>query len=127
MSLAGELLVMIGGGELSSFRDGAPLDQELFVRFAQCSALFPMMQFSLAPWRVLDERHLSAVKAAVDTHQTLQPDLSALFDHGFLGFGVIVPAIKGFDVHRRELPAPYGVDLTDSKPSALLLLGDRKP
>jgi alpha-glucosidase (family GH31 glycosyl hydrolase) len=72
---------MIGGGELSSFRDGAPLDQELFVRFAQCSALFPMMQFSLAPWRVLDDRHLSAVRAAVDTHQALQPDLSALFDH----------------------------------------------
>jgi alpha-glucosidase (family GH31 glycosyl hydrolase) len=72
---------MVGGGELSSFRNGAPLDQELFVRFAQCSALFPMMQFSLAPWRVLDDRHLLAVKAAVDTRQALQPDLSALFDH----------------------------------------------
>ena len=72
---------MIGGGELSSFRDGAPLNQELFVRFAQCSALFPMMQFSLAPWRVLDDRHLSAVREAVDTHHALQPDLSALFDH----------------------------------------------
>src|SRR5580765_223927 len=59
---------MIGGGELGSFADGAEIDQELFVRFAQCSALFPMMQFSLAPWRVLDDQHLSAVKAAVDTH-----------------------------------------------------------
>ena len=72
---------MIGGGELDSFRDGAPLDQELFVRFAQCSALFPMMQFSLAPWRVLDDRHLSAVLAAVNTRQALMPDLSRLFDH----------------------------------------------
>jgi hypothetical protein len=43
--------------------------------------VIPMMQFSLAPWRVLDDRHLSAVRAAVDTHQALQPDLSALFDH----------------------------------------------
>ena len=36
---------------------------------------------TLAPWRVLDDRHLSAVRAAVDTHQALKPDLSALFDH----------------------------------------------
>lgn len=40
---------MIGGGELGSFENGEPVDQELFVRFAQCSALFPTMQFSLAP------------------------------------------------------------------------------
>jgi alpha-glucosidase (family GH31 glycosyl hydrolase) len=72
---------MIGGGELGSFRDGKPLDQELFVRFAQCSALFPMMQFSLAPWRVLDDRHLSAVRAAVNTRQSVLPDLSTLFEH----------------------------------------------
>lgn len=72
---------MIGGGELGSFRDGNPLDQELFVRFAQCSAMFPMMQFSLAPWRVLDDRHLSAVRAAVNTRQSVLPDLSTLFEH----------------------------------------------
>jgi alpha-glucosidase (family GH31 glycosyl hydrolase) len=72
---------MIGGGELSTFTDGAPLDQELFVRFAQCSALFPMMQFSLAPWRVLDERHLSAVRAAVDLRQALQQEIMSLVRH----------------------------------------------
>ena len=64
---------MIGGGDLAYFTDGAPLDQELFVRFAQCSALFPMMQFSLAPWRVLDDRHLAAVLAAVRTRQAGYP------------------------------------------------------
>lgn len=69
---------MVGGGELTSFVDGAPLDRELFVRFAQCSAMFPMMQFSLAPWRVLDARHLSAVRAAVRTRQALLPDLMRL-------------------------------------------------
>jgi alpha-glucosidase (family GH31 glycosyl hydrolase) len=72
---------MIGGGDVESFRDATPLDQELFVRFAQCSALFPMMQFSLAPWRVLDDLHLSAVLAAVNTRQALMPDLSRLFEH----------------------------------------------
>ncbi len=41
---------MIGGGEIDHFhsrRDN--LDAELFVRYAQCSALMPMMQFSAAP------------------------------------------------------------------------------
>jgi alpha-glucosidase (family GH31 glycosyl hydrolase) len=72
---------MVGGGELGSFRDGKPLDQELFVRFGQCSALFPMMQFSLAPWRVLDDRHLAAILAAVKTRAALMPYLSKLVDH----------------------------------------------
>ena len=46
---------MIGGGSFTDFLPGAPtLDRELFVRSAQCSALLPMMQYSAAPWRVLD-------------------------------------------------------------------------
>lgn len=70
---------MVGGGELSSFEGGAPLDQELFVRWAQCSALFPMMQFSLAPWRVLDQTHLDAVQAAIQLRDELMPELIRLF------------------------------------------------
>jgi alpha-glucosidase (family GH31 glycosyl hydrolase) len=56
---------MIGGGEFTSFLDDAVLDQESIVRSAQCHALMPMMQFSVAPWRVLDEKHLTAVKKSV--------------------------------------------------------------
>ncbi len=56
---------MIGGGEFTSFLDDAILDQESIVRSAQCHALMPMMQFSVAPWRVLGESHLAAVKKAV--------------------------------------------------------------
>ena len=56
---------MIGGGEFTAFLDDTVLDQELIVRSAQCHALMPMMQFSVAPWRVLDEKHFSAVKKAV--------------------------------------------------------------
>jgi alpha-glucosidase (family GH31 glycosyl hydrolase) len=70
---------MVGGGDLQSRGNGP--DQELFVRFAQCSALFPMMQFSLAPWRVLDGRHLAAVRKAVQIRQALMPDLNRLFAH----------------------------------------------
>ncbi|KRL03537.1 glycoside hydrolase family 31 protein [Liquorilactobacillus capillatus] len=59
---------MIGGGDYFSFRDKQELDQELIVRFAQCSALMAMMQFSVAPWRVLDQEHLKVCKAAADLH-----------------------------------------------------------
>lgn len=67
---------MIGGGQYSDFvevgtlkpKPGFAVDQELFVRFAQASALFPMMQFSLAPWRVLDEGHLASVREAALLH-----------------------------------------------------------
>ena len=55
---------MIGGGDLAR-SPTAPIDSELFVRYAQCAALFPMMQFSVSPGRVLDGRHLAAVMAAV--------------------------------------------------------------
>lgn len=60
---------MIGGGMLGSFGE-TNLDQDLFVRSAQIHALMPMMQFSMAPWRVLDDKHLQAVKSAVSLRQT---------------------------------------------------------
>jgi hypothetical protein len=60
---------MIGGGEYKSFQSGAIIDQELVVRSAQCHALMPMMQFSVAPWRVLDGPHLSAILKAVKLRQ----------------------------------------------------------
>lgn len=56
---------MIGGGEFNSFLNTETIDQELIVRSAQIHALMPMMQFSVAPWRILDDTHLLAVKNAV--------------------------------------------------------------
>ncbi len=57
---------MIGGGLMGSFINLEEVDQELIVRSAQTHALMPMMQFSVAPWRVLDKEHLDAVKKAID-------------------------------------------------------------
>ena len=59
---------MIGGGEWTYRWNGTEVDQELFVRMAQASALFPMMQFSWAPWAALDEEHLGYVKEAAELH-----------------------------------------------------------
>ncbi len=64
---------MIGGGLLRTMQDESQLDQELIVRSAQCHALMPMMQFSVAPWRVLDSKHFEAVRKAVDLRKQYTP------------------------------------------------------
>ncbi|SEL31526.1 alpha-glucosidase [Chitinophaga rupis] len=64
---------MIGGGEYGSFIGLANFDQDLVVRSAECSALMPMMQFSVAPWRILDKEHLAAVKKAVALRKKYTP------------------------------------------------------
>ena len=45
---------IIGGGLDTSFKDPnfPGMDEELFIRWTQASALMPMMQFSFAPWRL---------------------------------------------------------------------------
>ncbi len=64
---------MIGGGEFSSFLPGNKIDQKMIVRSAQIHALMPMMQFSVAPWRILDSVHLQAVLESVMLRQRLMP------------------------------------------------------
>jgi alpha-glucosidase len=61
---------MIGGGLLSNFEniDYNKFDQELMIRSAQTQAMMPMMQFSVAPWRVLDEKHLKICRNAALLH-----------------------------------------------------------
>jgi alpha-glucosidase (family GH31 glycosyl hydrolase) len=91
---------MIGGGELTVFEQ-VGVDAELFVRYAQCAALFPMMQFSVSPGRVLDAEHLAAVVAAVGLHQQLVPDILRLVEHaGRTGEPILRPLAfhhPGFD------------------------------
>jgi len=72
---------MVGGGDLESFVPGEAVDQEQFVRYAQCAALFPMMQFSMSPARVLDQVHLDAVRAAVAARTALLPRILSLVDN----------------------------------------------
>jgi alpha-glucosidase len=64
---------MIGGGEWNSFRPGAKIDQNLFVRSAQLHALSPMMQFSASPWRVLDKERQEIVRNVVKLRQRFAP------------------------------------------------------
>lgn len=64
---------LIGGGNWVSFTDLKTYDQDIVVRSAQIHALMPMMQFSVAPWRVLDKAHLDAVKKAVKIREKYTP------------------------------------------------------
>ncbi|MEM6391564.1 MAG: glycoside hydrolase family 31 protein [Planctomycetota bacterium] len=70
---------MIGGGEYLQFTERMDsLDPELFVRYAQIAACMPMMQFSAAPWRVLDEKHCDLCLAAAELHVELGPEILEL-------------------------------------------------
>lgn len=63
---------MIGGGSFADFLNikSDEFDQTLIVRSAQIHALMPMMQFSVAPWRVLSKENLDIVVKMGKLHQS---------------------------------------------------------
>ncbi|MBK7229320.1 MAG: alpha-galactosidase [Ignavibacteriales bacterium] len=69
---------MIGGGEFGSFFNLTTIDEELIVRSAQCSALMPMMQFSVAPWRILNKENLKICKDMADLHKNVGDEILKL-------------------------------------------------
>ena len=69
---------MIGGGQYLSFIDMESIDQELVVRSAQCHALMPMMQFSVAPWRILSEENLKLCVEMGKLHTQMGPEVLTL-------------------------------------------------
>ena len=79
-SMEGHIYVcpdMIGGGEFKSFQnvDENSFDQELIVRSCQIHAVMPMMQFSVAPWRILSKENLALCREAAWLHSELGPYL----------------------------------------------------
>ena len=70
---------MIGGGQWASFLGigSKDFDEELIVRSAQIHALMPMMQFSVAPWRILSDANLEIVKQAAALHTVFGPYILA--------------------------------------------------
>ncbi len=67
---------MIGGGEWSyNIIPSFKVDEELFVRMAQVSVFFPMMQFSWAPWRVLSRENFETVVKAAHLHSEMAPEI----------------------------------------------------
>lgn len=62
---------MIGGGSFATFMNikDDEFDQALIVRSAQVHTLMPMMQFSVAPWRILNKENLETVKKYAHLHE----------------------------------------------------------
>lgn len=56
---------MVGGGSIGSDKE---LDEELFVRFAEASALMAMMQWSRLPQNCLSEKNAELCKKYADLH-----------------------------------------------------------
>jgi len=69
---------MIGGGEYQSFLNASTIDEELVVRSAQVHALMPMMQFSVAPWRVLSEENQAICLKMSKLHEEMGPHVLEL-------------------------------------------------
>jgi len=126
---------MIGGGEYQSFLHGAVIDEELVVRSAQVHALMPMMQFSVAPWRVLSKENnaiclkmaklheefgghiLNLAKAASKSGEPIVKPMELAFpgngyetikDQFVLGSDIIVAPVVEKGVRTRKVILPNG-------------------
>lgn len=72
---------MIGGGLAASYVPGAEFSSKLLVRSCQLQALMPMMQFSVAPWRVLSEKECEICRKFAKLHERFGPYILALVKH----------------------------------------------
>ncbi len=134
---------MVGGGEWTAFLSGN-YDEELFVRMAQASALFPMMQFSSLPWRHLSKESAKLCLDAAKLHESFAEKIEKLVENaektgepiirymeysyphsGFekvndqfmLGDNILVAPVieKGQTVKNVKLPAGKWRDISDGK------------
>lgn len=59
---------MIGGGLSRAYFPGRSFSHKLMIRSCQAQALMPMMQFSVAPWRVLTEEECAICRRFAQLH-----------------------------------------------------------
>lgn len=66
---------MIGGGEYIHFQmmEHSALDEELFVRHAEIACLMPAMQFSAAPFRVLQKENFEKILKSIEVRRAYLP------------------------------------------------------
>jgi alpha-glucosidase len=88
---------MIGGGEYRSFLNSSTIDEELVVRSAQVHALMPMMQFSVAPWRVLSKENEAICLNMAKLHDKMGPVILELAKKASLtGEPIVKPMAYAF-------------------------------
>lgn len=83
---------MIGGGEISSFKrksngifnidkNESEFDSELLIRWCQCSALMPMMQYSFAIWNMKNPVAKKVCISCAELHQKYADIIIALAEN----------------------------------------------
>lgn len=70
---------MVGGGELGAVPD--TIEPELYLRWAQSATFFPIIQYSMLPFRVLAEPYLSFCMEMVRLRQKIGPEILRLARH----------------------------------------------
>lgn len=128
---------MVGGGEWSyTIMPNFKIDEELFVRMAQVSALCPMMQFSWAPWKVLSEKNLKYVVDAAKLHKKMSKKImdvisdseisgepvirnleyndpgqgySGIVDEFMVGINILVAPVVDKNTYERRVVFPEGL------------------
>lgn len=92
---------MVGGGSWTDdYLPGFKLDEELFVRMAWVSALFPMMQFSRAPWRCLSKEAYSIVIDAYRLHNKMSDEIISLVENAEKTGEPILRSLEYNDPHK---------------------------
>ena len=92
---------MVGGGSWTTrLQPGFKADEELFVRMAQVSALFPMMQFSWAPWEDLSPKNVALCLDAANLHSAMSDEILQLVDEATLSGEPILRCLEYNDPHQ---------------------------
>jgi len=95
---------MIGGGEFKSFLNASTIDEELVVRSAQVHALMPMMQFSVAPWRVLSDENQKICLNMANLHKNMGNVILALAkESAVTGNPIVQPMALAFPENAYEM------------------------
>lgn len=91
---------MVGGGEWRNrYTPGFEVDEELFVRMVQCSALFPMIQFSWAPWEALSEKNAKLCLEAAKLHDEMADEIIKLVEQAEQTGEPIIRCLEYNDPH----------------------------
>lgn len=86
---------MIGGGSFADFLPGSTtFEPEILIRYCQIAALMPMMQFSVAPWRMLSGEHYQIILDMYKLHVKFAPKFIELAKQAAITGEPIVRALE---------------------------------
>ena len=92
---------MVGGGSWTDdYQPGFKIDDELFIRMAQASALFPMMQFSRSPWKCLSRESFNTVFDSYKLHIDMAEEIISLVENAEKTGEPILRSLEYNDPHK---------------------------